>query len=92
MTEILGEDNRLEADKTLSKGCEILLSDSYHIWYKLDKNFFRLQENLVICNLYIPPHDNNWFQSGKSFNYDKLKEESILFQKFEGVAIDFARF
>ena len=37
------------ADKTLSKGYEILLSDSYHIWYTMDKFFFGLQENLVIC-------------------------------------------
>ena len=47
---------------------QILASDSYRIWLKINKSLFNGEEDIIICILYIPPSCSNWFKSGKSFN------------------------
>ena len=36
----------------------------------LTDHFFGWDQDIIICFLYIPPSDSNWFKSGKSFNFD----------------------
>ena len=41
---------------------------------------YNREEGVIICILYIPPSDSNWFNSGKSFNFDKLKQEIAFYE------------
>ena len=60
------------ARKNLAQGYDILSADSYRIWCRFHKIFFGWEQDIVVCFLYIPPSDSNWYRNGKSFNYDLL--------------------
>ena len=68
------------ARKKFAHDYQTLASDSYRIWLKINKSLFKGEEDIIICILYIPPSCSNWFKSGKSFNFDKLKEEIALYE------------
>ena len=68
------------AKKKLAGDYKILSSDSYRIWLKLNKSLYKGEEDILICILYIPPSDSNWFKSGKSFNFEKLKQEIAFYE------------
>ena len=44
------------------------------------KSLHKGEEDILICILYIPPSDSNWFKSGKSFNFEKLKQEIAFYE------------
>ena len=66
-------------EKKLERDYEILSSDFYRIWLKINKSLYN--GNIIICFLYIPPSQSNWFKSGKSFNFDKLKQELAFYER-----------
>ena len=68
------------AKKKLAGDYKILSSDSYRIWLKLNKSLYKGEEDILICILYIPPSDSNWFKSGNSFNFEKLKQEIAFYE------------
>ena len=43
-------------------------------------DLFWWDQDIIICFLYIPLSDSNWFKSGKSFNFDKLREETAQYE------------
>ena len=62
--------------------------DAYHVIYKLDKNLFpALDKILYICFLYIPPNDSRWFQSGGSYNFEKLMSDIAKYEGMGGEVI-----
>ena len=62
--------------------------DAYHIIYKLDKNLFpALDKTLYIFFLYIPPNDSQWFQSGGSYNFEKLMSDIAKYEGMGGEVI-----
>ena len=67
--------------KSIARSCSVVSADSFHLWCKLDKNFFGWDSDLFVCFLYIPPNTSNWFQSGRSFTYDALQVECACFEK-----------
>ena len=50
-------------------------------------HFFGWDQDIIICFLYIPPSDSNWFKSGKSFNFDKLREETAQYELMGNVIL-----
>ena len=37
--------------------------------------------------MYIPPSGSNWFKSGRSFNFDKLREEMAQYELIGNVIL-----
>ena len=68
------------AKKRLARDYKILSSDPYRIWLKINKSMYNREEDIIVCILYIPPSDSSWFKKGKSFNFDKLKEEIAFYE------------
>ena len=59
--------------------------NSYHVWYKLDKKTFpTINKSIYICFLYIPPSSSRWFQSGYSFNFEKLMQDVAKYESMGG--------
>ena len=75
------------ASKVLDCGYKILSSRAYRTWCRLDRSLFEWDQNITICFLYIPPSDSNWFKSGKSFNFDKLREETAQYELMGNVIL-----
>ena len=67
--------------KNLAQGYDILSEDSYRIWYRFHKTFFGWELDIIVCFLYIPTSDSNWHRNGKSFNYDRLKDETAIYKQ-----------
>ena len=67
------------AKKKIGKSYEILSANSYRIWVKFNKKFFEWEQT-IICFLYIPPSDSNSYKNGKSFNFEKLKQECVTYE------------
>ena len=42
---------------------------------------FNGKDEIIICFLYIPSSESNWFKSGKSFNFDELKQELAFYER-----------
>ena len=60
--------------------------DAYTLWFKLNEELFpSLGKTRYICFLYIPPSNSRWFQSGKSYNFEKLMDDVA---KFEGLGAE----
>ena len=53
----------------------ILESSSFRTWCKLDKACCDSDQDTMLCFVYIPPADSNWFKSGRSTNFDSLLGE-----------------
>ena len=66
--------------KKFRKNYQILSANSYRIWVKSNKELFEWEQNIIICFLYIPPSDSNWYKNGKSFNFDKPKQECTTYE------------
>ena len=75
------------ARKLLDRGYKILSSSAYRTWCRLDRSFFGWDQDIIIYCLYIPPSDSNWFKSGKSFNFDKLREETAQYELMRNVIL-----
>ena len=66
--------------KSIIDYVEILRSDSYHCWYKLNKAFFNWDLDLFICFVYIPPSTSTLLKSGVSLNFETLQNECASFE------------
>ena len=59
--------------------------DNYHVWYKLDKKIFlTINKSIYVCFLYIPLSSSRWFQSGSSFNFEKLMQDVAKYESMGG--------
>ena len=59
---------------------------------KIVKDIFEWEQNIIICFLYIPPSDSNWHRNGKSFNFEKSKNEAAVYKDEEScllICVDF---
>ena len=46
-------------------------------WWKLDKYFFNLDEDIFVCSVYIPPANSKYFGQSKIDPYDELESDLI---------------
>jgi len=49
------------------------------LWMKLDKNFFHLQNDIYLCNCYIPPQNSVVFKNNNNTHFDTLQKEMEIF-------------
>ena len=56
-------------------------TDFCRIWCRFHKHSFGWEQDIVVCFLYIPPSDSNWYRNGKSCE-GQLKHQD----KFTSVA------
>ena len=66
--------------KSIIDYVEILKSDSYHCWCKLNKALFNWDSDLFICFVYIPPSSSTLLKSGVSLNFETLQIECASFE------------
>ncbi|MCG8046842.1 MAG: hypothetical protein N0E48_14605, partial [Candidatus Thiodiazotropha endolucinida] len=53
--------------ESIDEGVHILETNSDgFIWVKFCKTFLRLDDDLYICFVYIPPHDSAYFKAHES--------------------------
>ena len=60
------------------KGVSILqCSTDEFLWWKLDKSFFHLENNIFICSVYVPPN-NSSREKTRDFDAITILEEHIV--------------
>ena len=68
--------------KSLRKGVKFFSSKSNRfVWWKLDKYFFNLDEDIFVCSIYIPPANSKYFGQSKIDPYDELESDLIHYDK-----------
>ena len=68
--------------KSLRKGVKLFSSKSNRlVWWKLDKHFFNLDEDIFVCSVYIPPANSKYFGQRKIDPYDELESDLIHYRK-----------
>ena len=62
----------------LRKGIKILNSSHEEfLWWKVDKNFFKLEDDIYVCSMYLPPQ-SSCYQKHKTTDYFSRLEDEIL--------------
>ena len=60
--------------KTFRKGVSFFSSKSNElVWWKLDKMFFNMEEDIYVCSAYIPPSNSKYFGKTEKDPYDELQ-------------------
>ena len=69
--------------KSLRKGVKFISSESSEfVWWKLEKAFFDLEEDIYICcSVYIPPVNSKHFGQNENDPYDDLQSELMHYSK-----------
>lgn len=53
-------------DKSIRPGVKWITSpDKDYMWLKIKKEFFHLDKDLYLCNVYIPPKNSNFLKDGE---------------------------
>ena len=72
----------------LSKGMTKIKSNyEDFVWAKLDKNFFGLENDVYLCNCYIPPSNSNMHLVRNNDPFDILEQEILEFGNLGDVII-----
>ena len=68
--------------KSLRKGVNFFSSKSSRfVWWKLDKHFFNLDEDIFVCSVYIPPANSKYFGPNEIYPQDELESDLIHYGK-----------
>ena len=63
---------------SLRKGVKFFPSKSnLFVWWKLDKHFLNLHEDIFVCSVYIPPANSKYFGQSEIVKYDELESDLI---------------
>ena len=64
----------------LAKGVSILqCSADEFLWWKLDKSFFHLEDDIFICSVYIPPNNSSREKTGDFDAFTSLEEHIVKY-------------
>ena len=74
--------------KSLRKGVKLFSSKSNRfVWWKLDKHFFNLDEDIFVCSVYIPPANSKYFGQSEIDPHDELESDFIHYGKLEKIML-----
>ena len=74
--------------KTLRKGVQFFSSNSDRfVWWKLDKQFFNMEEDIYVCSVYIPPSNSKHFGQSSIDPYSELQSNLIKYSKLGKVML-----
>jgi exonuclease III len=73
---------KLEKGITMCK-----LYDEGLMWVKLDKSFFKSEQNIYLCVCYIPPESSRFYTHNKNFDFFELIEDDIIHYNEIGTVI-----
>ena len=51
------------------------------MWWKLDKQFFNLEEDIYVCSVYIPPSNSKHFGKSSIDPYSELQSNLIKYSR-----------
>ena len=68
--------------KNFRKGVTFFSSKSNElVWWKLDKMFFNMEENICVCSVYIPPSNSKYFSKTEKDPYDELQAQILHYSR-----------
>ena len=74
--------------KTLRKGVQFFSSNSDRfVWWKLDKQFFNIEEDIYVCSVYIPPSNSKHFGQSSIDSYSELQSNLIKYSRLGKVML-----
>ena len=74
--------------KTSRKGVSFFSSKSNElVWWKLDKMFFNMEEDIYVCSVYIPPSNSKYFGKTEKYPYDELQAQILHYSRLGEVIL-----
>jgi hypothetical protein len=62
-------------------------SSEQFIWWKLDKDFFHMKQDLFICSIYIPPQNSPRERRLDCYHFESLQENIYKFSKLGSIIL-----
>ena len=72
----------------LRKGIKSLNSSHEEfLWWKLDKNFFKLDDDIYVCSMYLPPQSSSYQKQITSDYFLRLEDEILKYNSLRKVIL-----
>ena len=79
---------RVWVKKTLRKGVSFFSSKSNElVWWKLDKMFFNMEEDIYVCSVYIPSSNSKYFGKIEKDPYDELQAQILHYSRLSKIIL-----